>query len=400
MKFKLQQFLPKQLDLVIIFTFLFFLTPIINLITTVNLSTLLFVLMTVIIILQFLQKKLPRKMIILFIIFALSLIPGLLIGFFVFAYNPISVIGAFFYYLKPPAFFLFGYYLLSEKRIEKINILLLLFGIAAFPFYILFPFELIQYSRIHLRLLGFTITDSIYFSATELRDSVLPRNPTLLLSYLDSAYVYYFVTSFFIILLKKTKSLFAEVPLILSGLVIFLSTFTRTTLIALPITVGVWIFLGIKNKYIKYSIVALLIIGGLGTMILFYNQLHFLFVTQGSAAIHWENKGAAIERLIQYPFGTGVGSSGWKGDSSSSFYFYSEGSAFTSLLELGVPFAIWYLFLGVYSWIVSRKLLFPLFLGFFVVSLFLPIGFSTQFTILFFGLMGYITRKYESRTKK
>src|SRR5690606_19413277 len=123
--------------------------------------------------------------------------------------------------------------------------------------------------------------------------------------------------------------------------------------------------------YLLLFVAAVALIG----IILFFDTLYFLVVTQASAIVHWENIGDSLLRIAQYPFGTGFGTSGWQGFSQSPLYMYAEGSLFTGMIEMGFFYLIWQVIVGVFFFFMSRKVLFPLYLGFFVVSILLPIGF-------------------------
>jgi hypothetical protein len=66
------------------------------------------------------------------------------------------------------------------------------------------------------------------------------------------------------------------------------------------------------------------------------------------------------------------------------------------MIEMGILFFIWQCVIGVFMFFMSKKVLFPLYLGFFIVSLLLPIGFSTYFTLLFFGYAGVIYHQQQN----
>lgn len=381
---------PAYDNAIVLFLFLFFLTPLIVLFTGVSISTPLFLIVLLAVLFGYLAKGFPRKGLIVVVLFGVSILPGIAIAFI----NDIPlkhIILALTYYLKIPAFFTFFYYYVSEKHFTRLVWLVLWGMLAAFPLYALTPGEFIDASRERLRALGYFVSDSIYFSGTKLTEWItFPRNPGFLLSYLDSAYVLYFVTTFFIVTTRTVKEALQRLWIIALSGFLFLSTFTRSTLIALPVSAVSWAYFGLlKGKqrlYLLLFVAAVALIG----IILFFDTLYFLVVTQASAIVHWENIGDSLLRIAQYPFGTGFGTSGWQGFSQSPLYMYAEGSLFTGMIEMGFFYFIWQAIVGVFFFFMSRKVLFSLYLGFFVVSILLPIGFSTFFTLLMFGYAGVI----------
>jgi hypothetical protein len=364
--------------------------------TGISLSTPLFLATLFAVIFGFLAKGFPRKGLLLILIFGVTLLPGIILGFL----NSIPakhIALELTYYLKIPAFFGFFYYYVSEKHFKRLIWIILWAMILTFPLYALTPGEIIDASRDRLRALGYFVSDSIYFSGTKLTEWItFPRNPGFLLSYLDSAYTLYFISAFFIVTAKNIKELIQRLWVIIVSTFLFLSTFTRSTIIALPVSAVSWAYFGLLKGRERIYLFAFIGIVGIIGLLFAFDTLYFLAVKQASAIVHWENIGESLIRISQYPFGTGFGTSGWQGFSQSPLYMYAEGSIFTGMIEMGILFFIWQCVIGVFMFFMSKKVLFPLYLGFFIVSLLLPIGFSTYFTLLFFGYAGVIYHQQQN----
>lgn len=382
---------PFENDIIVLFLFLFFISPVIQLISGVNITNLLFLVTGITTVYGFLTKGLSKYHLVALVIFGAFLLFGAINGYLN-HFQLRNIIYELTYYLKPFVFFYFALYFVRPIHFKRLLWLIFWGMIITIPLYIFSAPDFIDLSRVRLRNIGYEISDSAYFSGTLLKNGfVVPRNPTFLLSYLDSAYVLFFLSAFYVVTLKSLKNISKILLIIISGL-LFLTTFTRSALIALPVAVLTWLFMNVKSRNIKLGIVGFCIIAGLLSLAIFYNQIVFLFFHQESASIHWVNIFDALKQLSKYPLGTGLGSSGWQGDSTSPLYMYSEGSIFTSLLELGIQFIGWYIALAVFVWNKSKKVLFPILSGYFVIALLLPIGFSTQFNLLFFVALGILSK--------
>lgn len=374
--------------LAILLSFIFL--PLSQVILPVNLSTPLFVLLGIFVLIGLAFKGISKPLLICIGLFGLFLAFGFGMGLYRhIAVKNIILSGT--YYIKPILFLLLGYLFVTPKVFKKFMWITFFFMVISIPVFVLFGSQLIEISRVRLNDIGFFVPKSIFFSATKIDDySALPRNPSFLFSYLDTSYVFLFITSMFIVSLKKKMHMVNGLTSLVLSFIGFITTFTRSTFIALPITIVSAVVLRIKNPKIVAGLLFVTTLITVAAIAIFWNKFLAIFVQQDSAAIHITNITDVFARMLKFPLGSGLGSSNWQGQASHPIYFYSEGSFFTTIVELGIQIVPWFGIVAYALFKRSRIVLLPIYLGFLVVSLLLPIGFSTQFLILFcvaFGIL-------------
>lgn len=377
-------------SLITLFLVIFFFNNFIHFITDINISFGVFIFLAILVTYRIITKFPSKWIFIVLIAYSAFLFIGVITG--IYYKLPLTlIISQLFYYLKPPAFFLFGYYFVSEKAFHKTVEIIFWIMFITTPFFMIFPKEFIEFSRIRLRALGYPISDSEYFSGTLITGiGVIPRNPSLLFSYLDTSYALFFLSAYYTNQIKTFVD-YKNIGKTFTSIVIFLTTFTRSAIGGLGLAIAGILFFKVKNFKQKATFIAVLGIITTFIILIFWSQIYYLLVKQVSAIVHWENIWHSIVRIVEYPLGSGLGSAGWSAIKSSSvpeIFFYAEGGIFTAMIELGLQFIIWFFILGYIVWRISPKFLFPLYMGFLLISIVLPIPFSTQFTLLFFVYLG------------
>ena len=313
-----------------------------------------------------------------------------------------SAIKEFAYYMKPILFFIIGLVSLSKKSFEKVCIFTFLTMVIGTIFVLINSSKMVEFSSSRLLAMGYDdkgIKVHIWsfnilfanafrwFWPTE-NGSIL-RNPTFMLSPLDSGYILAFLSLYFL-LLRKTKKSFCFFGII--SFLMLVSTFVRSALIMFFVALLINSICK-SGKFAVFYIILIVLVLVLFVSS-FYNELQYIFLLEGSASIHNNNLIEGLQHIAKYWMGTGIGSSGWQGDPSSEFYVYSEGSLFTSIIENGFAIIMVYATMWMCLYYRSKFLLFPIYIGYLTASMLIPIGFSTGFNLLFFSAFGIIVREY------
>ena len=367
-------------------------------IISVPVTSLMFVIILLLLVYSLFIKTISYKLHLLTFLYLSMLAIGSLQG----VYNDIplkNVLGEYVYYLKPVFFFFLGYHFSRRNNFDysqtaKLSLVIMAAGtILAF----LFPHHLVDLASKRL-----SVSSSIVYGDSQLQHywvynpvfttlfgwlwvtdgGFLLRNPSLLLSALETGFVSFFLSAYFLQYKEKYHWFY-----FLSSIIILITSFGRSAWIGFIITSVVIFFQ--RSKPLTRSLGLLFALGITAFVFAkFFEELRFLFLLEGSASIHLTNLQDAVKHIITNPLGTGLGTSGWNGYTDSTYYLYSEGSLLTSMIELGFPFLLFQLFLLLQVYLKSKKLLFPHYCGFLGASFFLPIGFSTFFIALFYSYIG------------
>jgi len=296
-----------------------------------------------------------------------------------------------FYYLKPLAFLVIGYLVLTRPFFEQyVKIIASFMFLGAFSFY-LAPHFFIDSTLSKVGLAQEGVGYLYSFSS-------LIRNTTFLLSPLDSSFVMFFLSfhffyKYFISWRKSYLAMF-----IASGITL-LTTLTRSSLLALILAICIFIYLKSSMKkriYIFFILICLII--GLGAY--FNQELYFIFFIDGSASMHHDNLNEVLSHIANgYFLPSGLATSGWV-TNGMPFNIYSEGSLFATIIENGFMFLVFYIVLFYSTYIYSRDYLFPIVCGYILAAMLIPIGFSTLFNLLFFSYLGICINEHfqEKRT--
>jgi hypothetical protein len=285
-------------------------------------------------------------------------------------------VAQFLYYLKPAYFFLLGYVALKKRTFDRILVVLLWYLTLGSVVYYLNWFFFVQSAIARA-------PEAQSYGHFFAIGGHLLRNCSLMLSPLDTSYITFFLSLHFFSHGRKAYAAMA--------FALMLSTLTRSTVIGWLFGFVLYFFFrsGAVGK-IRYLLMFTIILATVS--VIFFSELTFLLVTDGSAGIHQENLMSVIRSLIQNPLGRGIGYSGW-GTLGMPGHLYSEGSLLSNLLENGFAFLIFYIAVGGCLYRRSRTYLLPIFLGYAVISLLLPIGYSTLFNMLLFTAIGVILRQ-------
>jgi len=282
------------------------------------------------------------------------------------------------YYMKPILFFLIGYLFISIKRFT--SLMLLAFWITTVGTVLFFLKS------------NFFITAALernpdgqgiaHFFAIGGR---YIRNCSVYLSPLDTAFICFFLTAFFH---QKGKTWFLMI-----SFACLVLTMTRSAIIAAIVYFCAHQFF--IKKWKNRVIYLFMLIISLGVVIIvFSSKLEFLFLKDGSASMHVSNLLEVATDLLRIPFGHGIGYSGWSSIGQKN-HLYSEGSFQATILENGFLFAVFYVFIGYALFKKDKTVSLPIYIGFFVASLMIPIGFSTLFNLIFFTYLGVILKSDE-----
>jgi hypothetical protein len=285
-------------------------------------------------------------------------------------------------YVRPPLFILCGYLFFKKRNFDLFLIVLLFFLIAGSIMYYSNPAYFIMQSLIK--------SDLPLENAGTFVSFAILRNGSVLLTPLETGFVCFFLMYHFIVKSQDNRMylLWAAV-----SCAILITTYTRSAMLALVIALLTRAILFSKAKMILF-IVFFIIACLLAIAYLCYSDvINYVLFNNPSSEVHFSNFYRAIGHIGSNLFGYGLGSSGLKGDLSSSFYVYSEGSLFTNLIEIGLPILLIYFLLGYYTFQHSPFYLFPAFTGFTIASVMIPIGLSMFFAMVFYTACGTVMRK-------
>jgi hypothetical protein len=365
---------------------LFFLSPILFVLTGVNVNDPIYGLFVLCLGLRPLKGdriSFPRNLIAISLTFFILIACGIGVGFFN-GYKSSIIFTEALYYLKPVIFLLYGYFYLNETSFNKLTF---------FGFWIVVIGSLVYFSNP-----PFFIEKAIekahevqgvgHFYAIH---HTMLRNSSLLLSPLETGYVLFFMTSY-LYAYKPFKH--PNFYFIVSASLLVL-TYTRSVIIGFILAFVLFKLLEanvIKKIYFLFLFIIIAIFVG----IIYLNQLALIFIQDGSAVLHLRNLTEGVWVILDRPFGYGIGYSGFGSLQSTTDKFYSEGSFFTSIIENGILFLFFYICIFFYLNQVSRNKLLPIYLGFLTASMLIPIGFSTIFNCLFFSYLGIIIKREKS----
>jgi len=384
---------------------LFYMTGAIFIITGKVLNNYVFILLLLFLIISRLTvKTISNKIVIYTCCYMMLLIFALLMSQL---YN-ISIKNAIYqllYYIKPMLFFLVGYYYIDRKEYNKLVCYVFLIMCLGTIYTYFKSNDLIAIINSRMSELGYQSNSEsnkahiwvfnpvyrILFGKMWITDGgLILRNPTLLLSPLESGFVLAFISSFFMIKSNLTSKKYYLLYII--SIILLITTFVRTSWIYFIISFLLFHLMD-KNKIKKAMITGSFIIVFIIVFNIFNEQIKYLLFHESSASIHNDNLSSGLKHIFKYIFGTGLGSSGWRGDTLSKYYLYSEGSIITSIIENGIQFVFVYMILFVKIFERSPKIMLPLLIAFLTGSFLLPMGFSTFFGILFFTMLGMILNR-------
>lgn len=295
------------------------------------------------------------------------------------------------YYLKPVVFLFAGYFLFSSSSYRKLIVFANCYFILGTVLFYYSQGDLLNLAHERVFLLGIKVNEGYNFSTVPILGFV-QRNTTLVLGALESSYALFFIVCYFFQHYLDFKRWQYLVFSILSIIMLIL-TVTRSSMIATAVAAFFLTSQRLKKGVSKrISAIALIVLVS-ATFLLLGNHVHEWLVVEGSATIHRENLIETTRKIVDNPFGTGLGTSGWKGATESPYYLYSEGSTLTTLIELGVQSLVLPALTLFICCKYSKKFLFPVFSGYFIASLLIPIGFSTLFLLLFYVMVGVLIKE-------
>ncbi|EJF10557.1 rhamnosyl transferase [Pontibacter sp. BAB1700] len=296
-----------------------------------------------------------------------------------------AILSQFGYYFKPILFFLFGYFFIRKSDYNSVIQFIFYFMVAGSLIFFTSPDFFIEQAILKSPE-GQGYEHFYSFGGTAL------RNSTLLLSPLDSGYIFMFLSLHFLSIYIQEKEYKWH---LLACIVLAISTITRSAILGL-IAGSIfyfWISLDFNRRFV-FIIVLSFLAAILGTI--YYQKIYYILIKDGSASIHIENLVDSLKALASRPWGYGLGYSGWAGISHNDKALYSEGFFFMTLIEHGVLFLLFYLFIFVVLFNYSKKYLLPIYIGFIVASLMIPIGLSTVFNCAFFTYFGLLLRTHNA----
>jgi hypothetical protein len=380
----------------IVLFLLFFAAPFLTIPFGFNVSNITFLISAVWVLFLVIYKRLDKKTFIFLILYGLSLLPAIAIA----QLNGIGLshtIGQFEYYLKPPLFFLIGYLGISKETFRPLLLITFLFMFGSAMLYTIDLPASVSLASDRFQVLNPNdgtqkfAPDAPLHAFQEAKYPVIGRvlrNGSLFFNALDSGFAFFFMTSYFVMEFFNTKRKKQNFVLGLLSTIGLILAIVRSAMIGTAIASAIRLFQHIPSRKTRIVLLTLGTIAGLLLIFLFQDIFMKIFVTEGSATIHAENKLGAIEQITKFPFGTGLGSSGYDLDPQFEYSFYSEGSFYTNIIEHGIWFTVWYFIVGFITYVVSKKTLFPIYVGFIIASLLIPIGFATHFMLLFFSYLG------------
>jgi len=312
-------------------------------------------------------------------IFGYSFFVGLTYGF-----NIKIMCVEFYYYLKPFVFYIFGLSSIITFRKSfflKNLIPILMIGTLLF---VLFPIQFVEAAHAKSgigRGWGHFISFKYFL-----------RSGSFFLSPLETAFVSSFLGIYFFY--YRSKFRFGKIYFLLATYCLLLSI-TRSVILIYGVSI-LFLFLstsigstGRNMKWIIPTIVSLIIVGA------GWYAKGYLIKYDGSIMLHFDNLNTTLAYLIKNPWGYGMSSSGYTAVMAGRDAIYSEGSFFTYIIECGIQSIILFGLLAYYCW-TKGVLCQTLFLFYILVSFVLPIGFSTPFCFLFFGLLGAFNVRNEN----
>lgn len=308
------------------------------------------------------------------ILFGYSFLVGINNG-----YTIQSMMKEFYYYAKPFIFFLFGINsikIFHESRYFKYLSLLLALGTILFY---LFPTEFISASHVKSKIgegWGHFLTFKVFL-----------RSGSFLLSPLETSFISAFLGLYFFH--NRNHFLLGWQFFQLASICLLMSM-TRSVILAYFISV-LFLFLStrfaLSGKWIKW-----ILPGFLGSIILLVGLISkdYIIKNDGSIMLHFTNLDKVLTFISNNPWGYGMSSSGFISVLEGRDAMYSEGSLFTYLIECGIQSTLLF---GLLGWYCLKKgvLSTTFFLFYLMVSLVLPIGFSSTFDFMFFGFLGSIS---------
>lgn len=285
-----------------------------------------------------------------------------------------------YYYSKPFVFFAFGITTLNifnKSHFFKLLLILLALGTALFYLY---PAEFISASHERSKIgdgWGHFISFKVFL-----------RTGSFLLSPLETSFFSAFLGLYFFH--NRHHFLLGWQYFQLATICLFMSM-TRSVIMAYAISL-LFLFLSdrfkLSGKWIKWILPGTL---GILLVILGWALKELILKNDGSIMLHFSNLNTVLTYLFKNPWGYGMSSSGYVSVLEGRDGMYSEGSFFTYLVECGVQSLILF---GALTWYCLKKgnLATTFLLFYLMVSLVLPIGFSSTFDFMFFGFLGSISR--------
>ena len=277
-----------------------------------------------------------------------------------------------FYYLKPLLFFMLGYCFLRSELFAVLARFLFWFSLAGSLAFYLYSDTLIRVAAEHAG-----VTSYGYYEAFGL----FSRNISWYLSPLEFSALCMFLVFYF-----STETDDRSRAKTIVSVLMIVATLSRSVLIGILVAYAVS---KLKAKVATLA-TAIALAGVLVAIAFAFNSFLFQFmVNEGSASVHFENLFSSVKLISAHPFGFGIGASGYPGYASTSlkYYFYSEGTIPTMLIEIGWTALPLLALLGYGSFKISSDFG-CLYLGFIFASLFVPIGLSTYFICLYFLYYG------------
>lgn len=308
----------------------------------------------------------------------------LIIGFFV---NDNFLISTkqFMYYLKFLLFFISGYLFFNLKQYSKLMVIVFWISFIGTCSFIFFESKMINETMKYLE-----INEYGYFYSFGL----FVRNISFFISPLEFGALSFYLL-FYFSYVERFRNNLINFYIAVSFLMMIL-TLSRTMWIVTALTFLMFYLSDMKtfNKLCKKSLLVFIFLF-VAVFILYFNFsfVDKYFISDGSSSTHHSNAFETIMYLIEYPFGLGLGASGWAGyDYNLKYYHYSEGSLLANMIELGTVQCL--LFLIVFSSYVYslNKNVFIIFIGYLVACLIIPIGFSTFINLLLFLMLGILTK--------
>ena len=298
------------------------------------------------------------------------------------------------YYLKPALFFLLGYYFIERKNYDRLMTMVFCLMMLSTVVFIVHPHTLVRLSSYKLTAKGYQVMAGFMTSFVPGKGIVL-RNPGIVLGALEASFVSLYLTCYY--LFYKRGILFGHILpslLAMGSLFMLLTTITRSSLLGVCTAALIYGLVMARFRF-KWLVIGMVITGAIISGIYFRPHIERYVASEGSASIHRNNLKGALQHLEMYTEGTGLGTAGWN-QAPSPLSIYSEGSLFTSLIENGVQFFIFYGIIMLITLRNSKNFLFPVFAGYLVTATMIPIGMTTHFNLLFFSALGISAREYPS----
>ncbi|NVH48269.1 hypothetical protein [Photobacterium damselae] len=332
----------------------------------------------------FLGKTINKKVIISILLFILFISFNIFIGFILNDDITVSIKQSL-YYFKPILFFLFGYLFLTKSKYKQYVNYVLVLSVLGTICFILFENDVIKYTMMYLGT-----TEVGYFYSF----GFMVRNISFFISPLEFGGICFYLLFFYLASIRE----FNLKKVMILSLIVFMiiSTMSRTVWLVCIFGMFSYYLIGAKslNKLSsRYSFIILMMFAATILVINNFSLIDKYFISDGSSSVHHSNLIETLSYIISYPFGTGLGSSGWSGyDLNLNFYHYSEGSFFANCIELGlIQYITIILFISIYIFKLSKDM-FVIFVGYILGCMIIPLGFSTFINLLFFSYLGIISK--------